>query len=260
MEWYDRRQRSHSDISKAEFSNVTATVERRLPSWICGNTNPRQGHEAVADSHAPKDPTPMAPQPVPMVSQPATRAHAVSETPGSASATTRYSTRPPSSISLSPSELESRFAEHAVQRTNHQIQEQAKAALVEALESLDQARRDMLYAAEPRLIELAVLVAKRVIARELKNSSETVADLVREGVDALAVRDKVRLTLGSGFAQAAAMATEQLAVRGIEVDVRVSTTLSEYGCIVETDIGRVDESIEARLDLLIQSIERESEA
>jgi flagellar biosynthesis/type III secretory pathway protein FliH len=104
-----------------------------------------------------------------------------------------------------------------------------------------------------------MLVAKRVIAREVQSQPEFVTDLVREGVDALAVRDRVRVNLGSGFSELAATLAEQLGLRGIEVDVRVSSSLSEYGCLVETDIGRVDESVETRLDLLIQSIARETE-
>lgn len=160
---------------------------------------------------------------------------------------------------MSPSELESRIAAQAAQRTTQQFYEQAISGLAEALESLDQARRDFVYQAEPRLIELAVLIAKRVIAGEVRANPEIVADLVREGVDALAARDRVRVNLGSGFALASTLVTEQLVARGIEVDLQVIPGMPEYGCVVETDIGRVDEGIEARLDTLLASIHQESE-
>jgi flagellar assembly protein FliH len=160
---------------------------------------------------------------------------------------------------MSPTELESRIAAQAAQRSSQQFYEQAISGIAEALESLDQARRDLLYQAEPRLIELAVLIARRVIATELRANSDIVADLVREGIDALAVRDKVRVSLGPGFTLAATLITEQLVARGIELELQVVPGMPEYGCVVETDIGSVDEGIESRLDRLLASIQQESE-
>jgi flagellar assembly protein FliH len=160
---------------------------------------------------------------------------------------------------MSPSEFESMIAERAAQFASTRLMEDGRTAVAEVLESLDQARRDMLYGAETRLIELAVLIARRVIARELKTQPELIADLVREGVDALATSDKIRVHLGSGFAVVAVMASEQLTTRGIEVEMGIAPNLPEFGCVVETELGRVDESIERRIDAVVAAIETESE-
>jgi flagellar assembly protein FliH len=160
---------------------------------------------------------------------------------------------------MSPSELETIISERAAQRVHVELLETGRSTLSEAIETLDQARRDLLYGTEPRLIELAILIAKRIIARELRTQPELVADLVREGIDALASRDKVRVKLGNGFSMMAVMVSEHLAARGIDVELSIAPNLSEYGCVVETDIGRVDESIEARLDALLEAIVTEEE-
>ncbi|HEY5956023.1 MAG TPA: FliH/SctL family protein, partial [Polyangiaceae bacterium] len=166
---------------------------------------------------------------------------------------------PPSRVSMSPSEFETMIAERAAQTASTRLMDDARVVISEALESLDQARRDVLYGAEARLIELAILIARRVVARELKTQPDLVADLVREGVDALAASDKIRVNLGTGFAVVAVMVSEQLASRGIEVELGISPTLAEFGCVVETEIGRVDESIERRIDAVINAIETEIE-
>jgi flagellar assembly protein FliH len=160
---------------------------------------------------------------------------------------------------MSPSDLEAMVSERVAPRGHVEFMDSVRTALAEAIENLEQSRRDLLYGAEPRLIELAVLVAKRVIARELKTQPELVADLVREGIDALASRDKLRIKLGSGFALVAVMVSEQLLARGIEVELSIAPNLSEYGCVIESDIGRVDESIESRLAALLEAVDTEEE-
>jgi flagellar assembly protein FliH len=161
---------------------------------------------------------------------------------------------------MSPSELESIISERAAQRAHAELLDNGRAVLGEAIEALDQARRDLLYGAEPTLIELAVLIARRVIARELKTQPELVNDLVREGIDALASRDKIRIQLGTGFSMMAVMVSEQLAMSGIAAELSIDPSLPEYGCVVESDIGRVDESIEARLAAVLEAIDAEEKA
>jgi len=254
MAWFDRERRRSDQAAPAHFVDV-GSPERRLPSWLANGEperivpNVRSGAGSSTGIEAPVSP----------VRHESERFQQVHERPGSIRAGSRQPSRPPSRASMSPSELESLIAERAAQRASTQLMEDGKAALAEAIESIEQARRDMLYGAEQRLIELAMLIARRVIARELKTQPDLVADLVREGVDALAARDKIRIQLGTGFAVAAVMVSEQLATKGIEVELGISTAISEFGCVVETDIGRVDESIESRIDAVLEAIDTETE-
>ncbi len=144
--------------------------------------------------------------------------------------------------------------------TEARLREGQQAALGDAIEALDRARRVTLYAGEARIVELALLVARRIIAQEVRVRPMIVADLVREGLDALDARDHVRVHLGSGFAEAQSTVQDQLKTRGIDLEILVDPGLEPYGCIVETDIGRVDESIESRVAALFEAILSEESA
>lgn len=267
MAWYDHRNpRRHESAVPAHFDNVGAK-ERRVPSWLAkGTAEPTLFQERPPSVRPGKERSASGRPGSRDLSNPtqrteSERAQGGKERPSSLRPSSHRPSRPSASRgSMSPSELEAIISDKAAQRAHAEILEGGRAALAEAIESLEQARRDLLYGAEPRLIELAALIARRVIARELKTQPDLVADLVREGMDALASRDKVRVQLGTGFALMAVMVSEQLATRGVDVELNVNAQLSEYGCVVETDIGRVDESIASRIDAVLEAIDAEEDS
>ncbi len=179
--------------------------------------------------------------------------------PGVARRFGKASTLPPIRTSLSPGDLEQLIQERATQQASVTLVEQTAPALGQALETLDRARREMLYGAEKRLVELVLTVSRRVIGRELATQPDLVADLVREGLDALAACDTVRVHLGDGFAVVSDVLAEQLTSRGVEIELDVDAALPTYGCVVETELGRVDESVDVRLSALMAAIESERE-
>lgn len=261
MAWYDRGRRSEK-ATPACFADVGAP-ERRIPSWIAKDPGQHQSpSQRPGSAERFLSARPVAREPVASPSRAeGSPMGATSERPPSGRPPSRRPSHPSNSRhSMSPSELEAIISERAAQRVHVELLDGKRAALGEAIESLDQARRDLLYGAEPRLIELSVLIAKRIIARELKTQPELVADLVREGIDALASRDKLRVKLGTRFAVTAVMVSEQLAARGIDVELSIAPNLSEYGCVVESEIGRVDESVESRIAALLEAIDTEEEA
>ena len=46
---------------------------------------------------------------------------------------------------------------------------------------------------------------------------------------------------------------------GTMIDVTLDTTLPPYGCVVETEVGSVDESIETRLSTLLESLSKQED-
>lgn len=264
MPWYERNRRRHESAVPARFDNV-GTRDRRIPSWLGQASLERPGSEEGAPSLRPGKERAKSVRPFAREAAHSSPRAESERLPGherspSLRSPSHRPSRPASRGSMSPSELEAIISEKAAQRAHAEILEGGRTALAEAIESLEQARRDLLYGAEPRLIELAELIARRVIARELKTQPDLVADLVREGMDALASRDKVRVQLGTGFAMMAVMVSEQLATRGVDVELSVNGQLSDYGCVVETDIGKVDESIESRIDAVLEAIDAEEDA
>lgn len=132
------------------------------------------------------------------------------------------------------------------------------AGLIEAVEQLARTRSEVLDATAGQLAELATLIARRVIAHELSVSPDVVEGLVREGLDALGEHDRVSIRVGSGFGAAIEPMKQRLSANGQSVAVRVDAGLADFACVVETELGVVDESIEARLASLLQALKPDS--
>jgi flagellar biosynthesis/type III secretory pathway protein FliH len=129
-----------------------------------------------------------------------------------------------------------------------------------ALEEIAATRARVLEAAAGQLAALATIIARRVIARELALAPDILENLVREGLDALSDQDRIRVRVGRGFQVAVDGLERQLAVRGTEFRIFVEDGLGDYDCLIETELGQVDESVEKRLEKLLEALKPDSEA
>jgi hypothetical protein len=132
-------------------------------------------------------------------------------------------------------------------------------AFEEALELLIHERQRVFEQTASQLAELAAVIARRVIAREISLHPQLVFDLVREGLDALGKHDRVVIRLGRGFEGQRASLEQRLLDRGSRAEVRVEPQLPDHACLVETDLGQVDESIETRLATLLHALRPDSQ-
>lgn len=132
-------------------------------------------------------------------------------------------------------------------------------AFEEAIELLGQERQRVFEQTASQLAELAAVIARRVIAREISLHPQLVFDLVREGLEALGKHDRVLVRLGSGFETQRAILEQRLTDRGSRAEVRVEPELPEYACVVETELGQVDESVENRLATLLHALRPDSQ-
>jgi flagellar biosynthesis/type III secretory pathway protein FliH len=132
-------------------------------------------------------------------------------------------------------------------------------AFEEAVELLAQERQRVFEQTASQLAELAAVIARRVIARELSLHPQLVCELVREGLEALGKHDRVLVRLGSGFETQRDALQRRLTDRGSRAEVRVEPHLAEYACVVETELGQVDESVESRLATLLHALRPDSQ-
>jgi hypothetical protein len=126
--------------------------------------------------------------------------------------------------------------------------EQRERQLEQSIEELGELRRRIMAETEQQLVELAAAIAKRVIGRELSLDPEILLGLAAEGLDALAQGDKVKVRVGAVFDESRVSAfRDRMKSRASHVEVDHDDKLGPGGCIVETELGRVDESVELRL-------------
>jgi hypothetical protein len=140
------------------------------------------------------------------------------------------------------------------------VDPEATQAFEQAIELLVAERSRVLEQTASQLGELATIIARRVIAHEISLNPNIVSGLVNEGLAALGAHDRVLVRIGSAFREARANLEQRLADRGAHAEVRLDAALSEYGCVVETELGRVDESIESRISTLLQALRPETDA
>jgi vacuolar-type H+-ATPase subunit E/Vma4 len=134
-------------------------------------------------------------------------------------------------------------------------EEEAVAAITAAVEQFAQERAHALEQAEKELVELVKVICRRVVLREITLSSSVVESLVQEGLSALGRGDKVHVKLGPFFSDALDHISENLRHRGIHCSVSIDPSVGPHGCTLETELGRVDESVETRLNVLFASLD-----
>lgn len=250
MAWFD--QTGPNRHSPAKFDDVTPR-QRRQPSWLV------KGRRASSPiNQAPLPPPPAIPSEcipdslhIEAVDDPGQRS---GHTPDACRDGATHVPNEPSRPSMTPVELEALVAEQAAKQAVEQNIEESKTAILEAVQALVNAHENLASKLRDRTVDLAILVARRVVARELLTQPDIVTELVREGLEVLNVRDRVRVHLGSEFAVLKDALVAHFSNTGTMIDANLDSTLPAYGCVVETEVGSVDESIESRLATLLEAL------
>jgi Flagellar assembly protein FliH len=224
---------------KVTFATVT-NPRVRAPSWL---PSPR-GRAAKKEELPSLRPPPLPSEFVDAIRQELEPAHASR----------------PARASEMPPRMPSRPPAANVEPAEPIVDPEATAAFEEAVELLVRERSRVLEQTASQLGELATIIARRVIAHEISLNPNIVAGLVNEGLAALGAHDRVLVRVGRSFSESCASLTVRLADRGAHAEVRVDPNLPDYGCIVETELGRVDESIESRITTLLQALKPNSDA
>ncbi len=107
---------------------------------------------------------------------------------------------------------------------------------------------------EQQLAELAMLVARQLVRRELKTEPEQVIAVVRDALAALPVAaSNVRLAL---HPEDAVLIRQTLLVQDGEQSMQIveDPVQSRGGCRIYTDASQIDASVEARLNAVIANV------
>jgi len=131
-------------------------------------------------------------------------------------------------------------------------------ALDVAALNVERAMADWYVASEQSLSELSVSIATRVLGKELTVAPDTITELVRDAVRAVANADKIRIRVNPLDANILA-ANKQLVlssnttVRGVEI---VEDPSINGGAKIESDAGAIDATIQTQLELAFESLRR----
>ena len=228
------------------FADVTSQ-RRHPPSWVAGAASPAL--EAVTLS-PPRVPRSFGDHPL----------EEDLETPECDESVTRLSVaadardEAPSAPTEPPAAPPERKSDTFIDEIAPAVDDEAFATISAAVREIAGLRREIFEQSEAQIVELAGIIARRVVAREVSINPRLVRGLVREGLDALGAHDRVLVRIGTGFGDVRRELEADLRATGTACDVTVDSSLDTWGCRVETELGSVDESIETRLEALIQAL------
>ena len=128
-------------------------------------------------------------------------------------------------------------------------------ALEKSVEELSLLRGRMMEETEEQLVALAATIARRIIGREISLDPEILLTLAAEGIDALGERDRVVVRFGFlDRDDLLPSMVERLKRRAPRCEVLQDPSLGPGPCVVESEFGQVDESVDSRLDNVLRAL------
>ena len=104
--------------------------------------------------------------------------------------------------------------------------------------------------------EIAVAAAEALVGADARLSRSALEAALREATAALVGAVRIRIVVHPSQAEAVKQMTAELA-RHVQVDIETDEHLRPGGCIITSDLGEVDATIESRVRRLKEAIEEE---
>ncbi len=122
--------------------------------------------------------------------------------------------------------------------------------LVDGLKQLEAARGVYYGKAEKEMLDLVLLIAAEIVRREVAQDPGIVAEVLRKAVSELETRQSIVVRLSprdaeliSGMQQSLQQEMEVIE----RIEFKVDSAITPGGCILETNIGSLDATVENRL-------------
>jgi type III secretion system HrpE/YscL family protein len=110
---------------------------------------------------------------------------------------------------------------------------------------------------EPQLVELAIGVARKIIGRELGTNPDTIADIVAQALRT--VRHQRDITVRVHPDHVDEVTERKHALLGVlsrapDIQIRADPSVRAGGCVIESELGKVEADLETQLELLRQAL------
>ena len=135
-------------------------------------------------------------------------------------------------------------------------------AMAQALLSTGTLRGHLMHEAEEDLLKLSVLIARKVMMRELSLDPGLIANLVHGAVELAADEGDIVVRLNPQEYQVVAYSPQFQALSRDRkrISLREDPTVGPAGCIVETVRGNIDAGFEAQLEEIMRRLSEERNA
>lgn len=156
--------------------------------------------------------------------------------------------------------------EEGLKLVHEEIEEDRRRALEQNELIIEEARKtklEMLRSAEPDIVRLIMAITKKVIARELVTSTDSIINVVREAISHLDSPQNVKVYVNPLELDKLLeiMDREDLTAIGskeITADIKGDNRVTLGGCLIESDSGSVDARIETKISNIEQGLQEVS--
>lgn len=125
--------------------------------------------------------------------------------------------------------------------------------LKKTVDSLQKSRSEFFAKSEKEMVDLVTLISSEIIQAEIKQNPEIIAGVLRKAVSAIHSKQAIKINVNPADLEIAMSLAEEL-IKETEAVMDVKFTADEKipqgGCIVETNIGTLDATVENRLLML----------
>ncbi|QDR80489.1 FliH/SctL family protein [Sporomusa termitida] len=122
----------------------------------------------------------------------------------------------------------------------------------------EQEAQHMIIDAERQIVELALAVAGKVIARELAENPATILPIVKEALAKVRDQDHIVIRVNPGDYEMVLMAKHDLQLmvgREHAVSVSADQIVAAGGCVIDTAQGTVDAKLDTKLEMVFKAIQ-----
>jgi len=126
------------------------------------------------------------------------------------------------------------------------------------LEAIHQQKQKLLRESEPRLVELAAMIAGQIVRKEVRQDDDTVLNIVRQAIVLATEKDQLLLRLNPedlGWIRERCPELMALHEDIKEIHFEEDRRVERGGCVIETAAGNVDARIERQLDEIRRGLE-----
>lgn len=114
-------------------------------------------------------------------------------------------------------------------------------------------KKELAGRSEKSTIELAFLLAQRILGAELQSRPEAVSDVVRNALRQVLDCDQVRLRVNDAdidYLRSVQSDLENVLSQGVKLEIRADSSIERGGCMIDTERGTLDARIMSQLDTL----------
>lgn len=123
----------------------------------------------------------------------------------------------------------------------------------QALLELDRIKNEISHNAEKETVDLAMAIARKIVGCEVVTNRNVVLDVVKEALKKVVDEDKIVIRINPSefnFVKDAKLQFSDYVDHIENITIEEDDTISNGGCVIETNLGEIDARIEKQLQAL----------